>query len=113
MARVSFTDNLTRHIACPPTEQPGGSVADVLAGVFAQNPPLKSYIPDDQGRLRKHVAVFVNDAMIADRAGLSDPVRETLAFGSTTGNLWVGEGGGARWTQVSGALPPIAQVLFA
>ena len=37
---------------------------------------------------------------------------ERLAMGSTTGNLWVSESGGERWTQVSTHLPPIAQVAF-
>jgi hypothetical protein len=33
-----------------------------------------------------------------------------LAMGSTTGNLWISDDGGARWTQIAGHLPPIAQV---
>jgi hypothetical protein len=36
-----------------------------------------------------------------------------LAMGSTTGNLWVSATGGEDWRQVSGHLPPIAQVAFA
>ena len=48
------------------------------------------------------------------RHGLDvDATGETLAMGSTTGNLWVGRGGGKRWTLVSAHLPPIAQVAFA
>jgi hypothetical protein len=35
-----------------------------------------------------------------------------LAMGSTTGNLWLGDSAGERWTQLSGHLPPIAQVAF-
>lgn len=35
-----------------------------------------------------------------------------LAMGSTTGNLWVSDDGGESWTEVSGHLPPIAQVAF-
>jgi len=35
-----------------------------------------------------------------------------LAMGSTTGNLWISESDGERWTQISGNLPPIAQVAF-
>ncbi|MEL7027829.1 MAG: MoaD/ThiS family protein [Pseudomonadota bacterium] len=77
MARVTFTDNLQRHIACPPSEQPGATVGEVLAGVFEENPMLRSYVLDDQGRLRKHVAVFLNDALVADRVRLSDGVRDT------------------------------------
>jgi hypothetical protein len=41
-----------------------------------------------------------------------DGAGERLAMGSTTGNLWVGEGGGERWRLVSAHLPPIYQVAF-
>jgi len=36
----------------------------------------------------------------------------TLAMGSTTGGLWVGEEGGAQWTCLSTHLPPIYCVRF-
>lgn len=76
MAHVSFTDNLQKHLPCPPVSAQGETVRDVMEGVFAGNPPLRSYLLDDQGRLRKHVNIFVNDAMIADRNRLSDPVTD-------------------------------------
>ena len=38
---------------------------------------------------------------------------DRLSFGSTTGNLWVSEDQGDRWTQVSAHLPPIYAVRFA
>ena len=74
MPRVSFTANLQRHLDCPTVEAEGATVAAVLDAVFAGNPRLRSYILDDQGRLRRHVNVFVADRPVADRAGLSDPV---------------------------------------
>ena len=76
MARISFTPNLKRHLACPPVETAGGTVAAVLTAVFADNPRLRSYLLDDQGRLRRHVNVFVNNRMISDRTALSDPVAD-------------------------------------
>lgn len=76
MASVSFTRNLERHLSCPSVEVPGGTVAAVLDGVFAVNPRLRSYVLDDQGRLRKHVNVFVNNALVADRTKLTDEVRD-------------------------------------
>lgn len=42
-----------------------------------------------------------------------DSKGDRLAMGSTTGNLWLGEAGGARWRLLSGHLPPIAAVAFA
>ena len=37
---------------------------------------------------------------------------ERLAFGSTTGNLWVSEDQGEHWQQISGFLPPVYCVRF-
>lgn len=74
MTRVSFTPNLQRHVDCPPQDASGETVRAVLEAVFAENIRLRPYIFDDQSRLRKHVTIFVNDEMIADRAELSDPV---------------------------------------
>ena len=76
MAKVTFTGNLQRHLACPPVEASGASVAAVLERVFESNPRLRSYILDDQARLRKHVKIFVNDRVVTDRQRLSDPVAE-------------------------------------
>ncbi len=42
-----------------------------------------------------------------------DETGEQLAMGSTTGNLWISEDGGAAWRQISAYLPPIAQTRFA
>lgn len=76
MARVVFTANLERHLACPPMEAPGNTVREVLDRVFAANEPARGYVLDDQAALRKHMAVFVNGRQIRDRVGLSDPVAE-------------------------------------
>lgn len=47
------------------------------------------------------------------RHGLDvDGTGERLAFGSTTGSLWVSEDGGDRWNNVSTHLPPIYSVRF-
>jgi molybdopterin converting factor small subunit len=76
MAKVAFTQNIQRHVACPPTEAPGATVGEVLDAVFAANPQARSYVLDDQGGLRKHMSIFVDGQLIRDRAGLSDPVTE-------------------------------------
>ncbi len=76
MARVHFTANLQRHIAAPSVAAGGGSVREVLDAVFEQNPVLRGYVVDEHGALRKHMLVFVNGEMIADRTTLSDPVAD-------------------------------------
>lgn len=42
-----------------------------------------------------------------------DPTGDRLAFGSTTGGLWVSENQGDSWTNVSHTLPPVYAVRFA
>ena len=43
-----------------------------LDAVFRDNPSLRSYILDDQGRLRRHMLIAVDGELIQDRIGLSD-----------------------------------------
>lgn len=88
MAQVSFTENLRRHVDCPPVSVGGGTVRQVLDAVFADNPRLRSYILDDQGRVRRHVNVFINGSFVADRMALSDPVApedEVFVFQALSG----------------------------
>jgi len=41
-----------------------------------------------------------------------DDTGDRLAFGSTTGGLWLSEDQGDRWTPISHTLPPIHAVTF-
>ena len=75
MARVRFTANLERHIAAPTSEAPGDTVRAALDNVFQANPPLRGYIVDERGALRKHMLIFINGEQIADREKLSDKVK--------------------------------------
>ncbi len=74
MPRVTFTQNLQRHIACPPAEVAGSTVREALDAVFAANPAARGYVLDEHGALRKHMIIFVNGEQVRDRVGLSDPV---------------------------------------
>jgi hypothetical protein len=48
------------------------------------------------------------------RHGLAiDGVGNRLAFGSTTGGLWVSEDQGERWQAADVRMPPISAVVFA
>ena len=88
MPSVSFTANLNRHLDCPTVEADGATVAEVLDSVFAGNPRLRSYILDDQNRLRRHVNIFVAEQPVVDRARLSDPVpdgAEVFVFQALSG----------------------------
>jgi hypothetical protein len=74
MARVVFTQNLQRHVACPPAQAAGATVREVLDAVFAGNARARGYVLDEQGALRKHMIIFVNGDQLRDRVHLSDPV---------------------------------------
>jgi len=76
MPRVVFTPNIQRHVQCPETTVPGGTVREVLDNVFATNPRARSYVLDDQAGLRRHMTVFLDGELIRDRTGLSDAVGE-------------------------------------
>lgn len=75
MPRVIFTENLKRHIDCPPADVEGQTVHDALHAVFALNPKLAHYVVDDQGRLREHMLIAVDGELVSDRLRLSDPVK--------------------------------------
>lgn len=77
MTTLNFTSNLLRHVDAPAmTRVEGNTVRDVLDAYFEENPRVRGYILDDQGALRKHVTIFMDNEMIRDRKTLSDPVGE-------------------------------------
>jgi sulfur carrier protein ThiS len=74
MPRVVFTSNLQRHVTCPERDVTGTTVAQALAAVFAESPQVREYVLDEQGHVRKHVAIYVDGQRILDRKRLTDPV---------------------------------------
>ena len=62
----------------------------------------------DDGLPRRHAYDLVwRHALATDASG------ERIAFGSTSGGLWISEDGGDSWTAPEARLPPIATVRFA
>ena len=74
MARVRFTENIQRHVQCPPCEAPGRTVREVLDAVFRDHDRARGYVLDERGEVRKHMIVFVDGKAVADRKELSDVV---------------------------------------
>lgn len=74
MATIRFTANLARHRPIPDLTVSGDDLASVLRDALSDDALLVSYVLDEQGRLRKHVNIFINGAMLKDRLRLSDPV---------------------------------------
>jgi sulfur carrier protein ThiS len=71
---VSFAPALTRHVPCPPQEVDALSVRAALDAAFLAAPPLRHYVLDEQGGLRKHVALFVNGEMLLRPTALERPL---------------------------------------
>ena len=70
MPIVEFAPALTRHVPCGPQSVDAPTLATALDRAFLAAPGLRHYVLDEQGAVRKHVAVFVNARMIADRGQL-------------------------------------------
>lgn len=77
---VRFTRHLARffpELATDTGERvEADTVAQVVAALDSRYPGLRSYLCDDQHRLRRHVNIFHNGAMLHDRLGLSDAVTD-------------------------------------
>ncbi len=77
MPQLKFTQHIQRRLAAPPMDVPGSTVREELDNAFREQPQLRTYVLDDQGRLRKHVVIFVDGQLIRDRGGLSDSVGQS------------------------------------
>ncbi|PKO56194.1 MAG: thiamine biosynthesis protein ThiS [Betaproteobacteria bacterium HGW-Betaproteobacteria-21] len=77
MPRIVFAPAIQRHVPSPVHDVDASTVGAALGLAFAALPALRGYILDDQGRLRRHLAVFVDGIAIHDRHQLSDPVGTT------------------------------------
>ncbi|WP_341675728.1 MoaD/ThiS family protein [Niveibacterium sp. SC-1] len=55
------------------TLAPGACLRDALAGVEARHPGLRFRIVDEQGAIRRHIKIFVGNAVAT---GLAQPLAE-------------------------------------
>ena len=74
MPIVSFAPQLQRHVPCPTQRVDAATLGDALHKAFLNAPALERYVLDEQGHVRKHVAVFLNNEMIASRRNMALPV---------------------------------------
>ena len=73
---VEFAPALTRHVPCAPQLVDAATLREALDNAFQAAPALRAYVLDEQGAVRKHVAVFVNARQVASRTELDVPVRQ-------------------------------------
>ncbi len=74
MPTVRFTRNIQRHVECPTIDVAGETLREVLDSYFRQNARARGYVLDDRGRLRQHMAAFIDGRQVLDRDHLSDTV---------------------------------------
>jgi molybdopterin converting factor small subunit len=75
MPKVKFTSALKPFFpGLTDTKVEGNSVKEVLAALDDQFPGLNAYLLNEGGALRKHVNIYIKDALVNDRTSLSDAV---------------------------------------
>jgi sulfur-carrier protein len=74
MIAVSFAPALQRHHTIAAQEVAPGRLAEVLDAALQAQPALRHYLLTDQGHIRKHVAVFVDNAMHLPRTDMQRAV---------------------------------------
>ncbi len=65
----------TVEIACPAT-----TAAEALAALWQAYPGLRDRIVNEQGEIRQHVNIFINEDNIRDQGGYSAPVPSGAAI---------------------------------
>lgn len=76
MVRVSFPTHLRRHFAAVPPicDAQGATVAEIVRDLERQYPGLCAYLVHEDGSLRQHVNIFLDERWLTDRRRLSDSV---------------------------------------
>lgn len=74
MPTIHLTSHLRRVAPSGPTRVEAATLGAALDAYFATAPKVRSYILDDQGRLRKHVAVFIDGELLTGKRDLGRPV---------------------------------------
>ncbi|MDX1666831.1 MAG: MoaD/ThiS family protein [Saprospiraceae bacterium] len=89
MPKVSFTSALKRFFPELSEEKlPGSTISEVLDQLEKRHPGLKDYLVDERGVLRKHVNIYIGEALLEERNDLKvmvDEDDEILIFQALSG----------------------------
>lgn len=72
MPKLVFTQQLRRFTEVPEIDTPALVLREALEAAFACNPRLRGYILDEQGELRRNVAIFIDGRRVRDHVSLND-----------------------------------------
>jgi molybdopterin synthase sulfur carrier subunit len=70
---VVFTSHLRNVAPQESFESDAATVGGALESVWRSHPRLRGYVMDDQGALRRHIAVFLDGKLL--KSALTTPVR--------------------------------------
>jgi len=79
MPHVEMTQHLYRffpHLKNQVIDVPAGSVAKGLLAINEIAPGFTDYVLDEQGALRRHVNISINNTLVIDKINLSDQIPE-------------------------------------
>ncbi|MGX5175119.1 MoaD/ThiS family protein [Aliikangiella sp. IMCC44653] len=74
MAKLHFTPNLRRHIACDSIEFQADSLTTIFDFLSQQHPALASYLLTEQNLPRKHILICVNGQVVARKSYSQTPL---------------------------------------
>jgi len=74
MAEIHFTSWLRSVVGEGAREAQGATVGAALDALFANEPHVRGYVLDEQGRLRKHVCIFADGKRLAHASALAQPI---------------------------------------
>jgi hypothetical protein len=88
LATIAFTQHLRAVGPIKAEACPGATLAEMLDALHPRYPRLKDYVLDDQGRLRRHVAIFIDGALTPRESALTRrlaPASEVYVFQALSG----------------------------
>lgn len=74
--RLFFTPQLRRFLEAPAQEVEAASAREALDRLRREHPRLATYLMDENGRVRTHVAVFVGGRLARAAADLDAPLSD-------------------------------------
>ncbi len=70
---IRMAHGLRVHVDVPPAVAvEGASAREAIEALIVSYPELQRFVLDDARRVRRHVNIYINDALIMDREQLSD-----------------------------------------
>ncbi len=74
--RITFAPHLQRHVAIPAQTLRAHTIGEAIEVACEAAPAMRHYVLDDQGHVRKHVAVFIDGEMLLPRSDMTRGLRD-------------------------------------